>query len=313
MSPYSSPSVSGMSFGSPDAGNCGSPPAVSMFVPMFSIRAISFAISTWSPVTILTSTPYLFAFAIVAFVSGRGGSRNVRIPSIRHSSFSNVRATDRHRIPRIPRSVMIPSTRSWICDAFEHSFSTMFGAPFVTLNCTPSGPTSVASVRFTRGSNGLYSSCLYASHRSRFAAPSTIVSSASRGGSRHFAASAAYTSTLSRSSPAEKTGQSCWISILFSVSVPVLSEHSRFSAAIISIADSRVTITFFDDSSFDPSASVVVTTISIAIGIDTTSSTTVNSIAALNDVWWYVIRKMKQMMHRMSDSPVSPYMTLTST
>jgi hypothetical protein len=80
-------------------------------------------------------------------------------------------------------------------------------------------------------------------------------------------------------------GQSCWISILFSVSVPVLSEHSMFTAAIISIADRRVTITFFADSSFEPSASVVVTTISMAMGIDTTSSTTVNSIAGLKPVW----------------------------
>jgi superfamily II helicase len=86
-----------------------------------------------------------------------------------------------------------------------------------------------------------------------------------------------------------------------------------FTAAIISIADRRVTMTFFADSSFEPSASVVVTTISMAMGIDTTSSTTVNSIAALKLVWWYAIRKMKQMMQRPMARPVRPYMTFTST
>jgi hypothetical protein len=105
-----------------------------MFVPMLSMRAISFAISTWSPVTIFTSTPNFFAFSIVTFVSGRGGSRNVRIPSMYHFSPSNVRATARQRMPRPPRSVMMPSTRALISSAFAHSCITMFGAPFVTLN-----------------------------------------------------------------------------------------------------------------------------------------------------------------------------------
>ena len=63
---------------------------------------------------------------------------------------------------------------------------------------------------------------------------------------------------------------------MFSVSVPVLSEHSMFIPAISSIAVSLDTIAPCFDSEREPSASVVVETISIAIGIDATSSTTTN-------------------------------------
>mmetsp|Transcript_3547 Transcript_3547/g.7590 ORF Transcript_3547/g.7590 Transcript_3547/m.7590 type:complete len:206 (+) Transcript_3547:1261-1878(+) len=195
MSPCVSPSVGGMSFGSPLSGNFGRPSDVMMFGSMSSMRAISFAISWWSPVIIFTSTPYSLLRRTVSFVSGRGGSRNVRMPAMCHFPSSFVRATVRQRIPRPPRSSMMCSTRSLISSLLWQSCSTMFGAPFVTLNTNPSGPRSVASVRLMRGSNGTNSSCVYLSHSSRSAAPSTIVSSASRGGSRHFAASAASTST----------------------------------------------------------------------------------------------------------------------
>ena len=303
-----------MSFGSPLSGNCGRSSGVSMLSSISSIRAISRAISWLSPVIIFTSTPYCFALRIVSLVSGRGGSRKVRMPAISHCvmSSASVRATLRHRIPRDARSVMMSFTCPWISAALWHIPSTMFGAPFVTLNVTPSRR-SVASVRFNLGSNGRNSSCSYLSHSSRSADPSTIVSSASRGGSRHLAASAASTRTVPMLCSAEKVWHASWISILFSVSVPVLSEHSMFTADIISIELSCVTITLCWESSFEPSASVVVTTISMAMGIDTTSSTTVNSSASRNLRWYLPIRYPKHVMHSTSDSDVSTTITFTST
>lgn len=54
--------------------------------------------------------------------------------------------------------------------------------------------------------------------------------------------------------------------------------------AMSSIADNRVTIAPWCDSSFDPNARVVVVTISIANGIDATTITTVNDSASTIDV-----------------------------
>uniref|UniRef100_A0A1E1ITC7 Uncharacterized protein n=1 Tax=Leishmania guyanensis TaxID=5670 RepID=A0A1E1ITC7_LEIGU len=79
MSPYFSPRSAGRSFASLI---CGSLSAVRMFGSRFSMRHISFAISKWSPVIIFTSTPYSLLRRIVSFVSGRGGSRNVRMPAM---------------------------------------------------------------------------------------------------------------------------------------------------------------------------------------------------------------------------------------
>jgi hypothetical protein len=76
-------------------------------------------------------------------------------------------------------------------------------------------------------------------------------------------------------------GQSSWITILLRVRVPVLSEHSMFMPAISSMEARRVTIAPSCDSWREPSASVVVHTISMAMGMDATSSTTVKDSASL--------------------------------
>ncbi len=51
------------------------------------------------------------AFSMVSLVSGRGGSRNVRMPSICHLPASLVLATARERMPRRPRSMTFQLTR----------------------------------------------------------------------------------------------------------------------------------------------------------------------------------------------------------
>ncbi len=76
-------------------------------------------------------------------------------------------------------------------------------------------------------------------------------------------------------------GQSSWITILLSVRVPVLSEQSMFMPAISSIDARRVTMAPSWESVREPSASVVVHTISMAMGMDATSSTTVKESASL--------------------------------
>ena len=63
------------------------------------------------PVIILTSTPSFMAFSRVSLVSGRGGSRKVRMPSICHLPSSLVLATARDRMPRRPRSMTFQLTR----------------------------------------------------------------------------------------------------------------------------------------------------------------------------------------------------------
>mmetsp|Transcript_28544 Transcript_28544/g.71749 ORF Transcript_28544/g.71749 Transcript_28544/m.71749 type:complete len:230 (+) Transcript_28544:2063-2752(+) len=67
------------------------------------------------------------------------------------------------------------------------------------------------------------------------------------------------------------------MTILFMVSVPVLSLHNMFIPARSSIADKRDTIAPNRDIWRDPSARVVVVTISIAIGMDATITTTVKA------------------------------------
>lgn len=70
----------------------------------------------------------------------------------------------------------------------------------------------------------------------------TIVSSASFGGSFHFVASDACRRTSARVTPGRYVGHSFWITILFSVSVPVLSEHRTVIPDSLSIADKHATI-----------------------------------------------------------------------
>jgi len=110
-----------------------------------------------------------------------------------------------------------------------------------------------------------------------FTALSTSVSSASFGGSHHFAASAAIFRTSARSTPGVNVGKSSCSIILFSVSVPVLSEHRMVMPASSSTEDRRATMAFSAASSWHPSASVVVHTTRSAMGMDATSSTTLNA------------------------------------
>ncbi len=77
-----------------------------------------------------------------------------------------------------------------------------------------------------------------------------------------------------------------WMTILLSVSVPVLSEQSMFMPAMSSMAARRVTMAPCALSWRLPSASVVVHTISMAMGMEATSSTTVKESALLTFSPW---------------------------
>ena len=79
--------------------------------------------------------------------------------------------------------------------------------------------------------------------------------------------------------PGVKTGSSSCSTILFIVSVPVLSEQSMSMPATSSMLERRVTMAFFSASLREPSAIVATLTTGIAIGIDATSSTTANASA----------------------------------
>ena len=69
--------------------------------------------------------------------------------------------------------------------------------------------------------------------------------------------------------------------MMFLVRVPVLSEQRIDMAARSSMAASLFTIAPSLDSSLDPRARVVVVTISIAMGIEATSSTIVKERAVV--------------------------------
>mmetsp|Transcript_12054 Transcript_12054/g.21489 ORF Transcript_12054/g.21489 Transcript_12054/m.21489 type:complete len:240 (-) Transcript_12054:1514-2233(-) len=144
-----------LSGSSPSGPMSGRPSQPRMLSPMPSCRAVSRAMAAWSPVIIFTSTPYSRARSIVRLVSGRGGSRKVRMPSMNHWPFALVRATARDRMPRSASSSTLKSTASSMRFLSWHRSSTMCGAPFVTLNVFPSGPFSSASVRFRVGSKGV--------------------------------------------------------------------------------------------------------------------------------------------------------------
>mmetsp|Transcript_8819 Transcript_8819/g.30193 ORF Transcript_8819/g.30193 Transcript_8819/m.30193 type:complete len:201 (+) Transcript_8819:1745-2347(+) len=196
MAPYRSPRSWGISPLS--TSNSGSPSAPSMRQPILSCFAMSTAMALWSPVIIFTPTPSCSARAMVAAVSGRGGSRNVRMPSRSHRDASPgfVRATARDRTPRALSVSISASTAALTAAGGSASARMTCGAPLLHLKVSWEPlSTSVASVRFVRGSKGTYSGWSKASQRSRSAAPSTSVSSASFGGSRHLAARAAWTRT----------------------------------------------------------------------------------------------------------------------
>mmetsp|Transcript_545 Transcript_545/g.1474 ORF Transcript_545/g.1474 Transcript_545/m.1474 type:complete len:379 (-) Transcript_545:931-2067(-) len=259
----------------PSASMLGRPLASLMLVFMPSMRAVSLAMSTWSPVIILTSTPYSMALWMVALVSGRGGSRKVSRPSSFHCCPSSWRATARQRMPRWPKFCTWRSAawQTWASVASSSSLMMMWGAPLVTLNTLPSGPLSVPSVRLTVGSKGMKSICSNTSSEGRSAHDSTSVSSASRAGSFHLAASAAMRSSSFWSMLGTKQGVSSWIIILFRVSVPVLSEQSTSMPAISSTADMRATMAPSLASLKAPRARVTDSTVGMAMGMPPTMMT----------------------------------------
>mmetsp|Transcript_24320 Transcript_24320/g.79342 ORF Transcript_24320/g.79342 Transcript_24320/m.79342 type:complete len:258 (-) Transcript_24320:512-1285(-) len=236
---------------------------------MSSMRHISTAMARWSPVIILTATPNSFALCTVCLVSGRGGSRKVSMPSMYHPPVApSARATASERMPRTARSCTLAAMASSTSALFSSMSNSTLGAPLVTRTRLPSGLLMVASVRLTVGSNGTKSSCLKPARRLVSTALRTSVSRASRGGSHHLAAMAALMRTSSRVTPAVKMGRSSWSSILLRVRVPVLSLHKMVMPASSSMDERRATIAFSCASSWQPSASVVVHTTRMAIGME---------------------------------------------
>mmetsp|Transcript_23799 Transcript_23799/g.32739 ORF Transcript_23799/g.32739 Transcript_23799/m.32739 type:complete len:390 (-) Transcript_23799:272-1441(-) len=224
-------------------------------------------------------TPNSAHLLMVILVSGRGGSRKVSTPSRVHLSppkteVEEVRATARDRMPRLASERTMVSTLSRILSRSSDSSSSTCGAPLVTLKVSPSGPSIVASVRLTEGSKGTKSVWVKRSRGARSRELRTRVSSASFGGSFHFAASAAASRTSSLVVPSLKMGRSSCSSIWFMVSVPVLSEHRMFMPAISSTAESRATMAFSSAKSRHPRAIVVVHTTLIAMGMEEMSRTT---------------------------------------
>ena len=74
------------------------------------LRAISWAMATWSPVTIFTSIPICLAVAMVALESSRGGSKSGSTPRNCQWPSPSVRATPSERKPRAANSSTAVST-----------------------------------------------------------------------------------------------------------------------------------------------------------------------------------------------------------
>ena len=86
-----------------------------------------------------------------------------------------------------------------------------------------------------------------------------------------------------------------------------------FMPASSSIDDSRATMAPARDSVWLPMAIVVVVTTSIAMGMDTTSSTTVKEIASANVVFSMLIRKPSTVQQRMMEMEMRNTMMRNST
>ena len=247
-----------------------------MLVPMPSSRHVSRAILPWSPVTILTSTPFSIASRIVAAESGRGGSKSESTPrySQRSSPSPSEAATPSERKPRAASSSTTAPTRAAICALFQAMRRMTCGAPLDTLKREPSARWQMEIVRLATGSKGVWSSSAVAASSAARAGDRLLtmhVSIASRSPPRCEAA-AAWKSRSSASGECSSTG-SRRLSLL-SVNVPVLSEQSTVMPASSSMADRRATITFFSAMMWLPTAIVEVTTTSIATGMEATRMTT---------------------------------------
>ena len=81
-----------------------------MSEPIPSFVAVSWAIASASPVTILIVTPIWWAVAMVAAASSRGGSNSGSTPRNCQSPSSSDRATPSERKPRAAKSLTAAST-----------------------------------------------------------------------------------------------------------------------------------------------------------------------------------------------------------
>ena len=84
-----------------------------MFAPIPSFLAVSWAIASASPVTILIFTPSCRAVAIVALASLRGGSNRGSTPSSSQGPSAPARATPSDRKPRAANSLTALSTSAF--------------------------------------------------------------------------------------------------------------------------------------------------------------------------------------------------------
>ena len=105
---------------------------------MSSFLAVSLAMASASPVTILTFTPIAIAVAMVALASSRGGSNKGNTPTSCHWPSPSARATPSERKPRAANSSTAFSTAGFTCPALAASARITCGAPLVTLNGFPS-------------------------------------------------------------------------------------------------------------------------------------------------------------------------------
>jgi len=130
-----------------------------MLVPMPSSRHVSLAMTRWSPVTILTMTPFSPACSMVCLVSGRGGSNRERMPRNSHCGGLTVRdsATPSARKPRSPSICTSLSTFGLSASlSLVHRRRMTCGAPLETRNSAlVTGSTRCASVRLSVGLKGV--------------------------------------------------------------------------------------------------------------------------------------------------------------
>ena len=109
-------------------------------MPIPSFLAVSTAMASASPVTILTVTPIWRAVAMVALASSRGGSNRGSTPRNCHVPSSSARVTPSERNPRAANSLTACSTAALTCPAFADISRITCGAPLATWNVLPSGP-----------------------------------------------------------------------------------------------------------------------------------------------------------------------------
>lgn len=133
-----------------------------MFVPIPSLRPVSFPIANWSPVIILTLTPRFSALRIVSALSCLGGSKRGNRPTNCHGPpalslvFSGTvcRQTASERRPRSANLSMIEWAFFLISSRRSQSSIICSGAPLLTRCQLPSLSIYVIAVRLSTGLKG---------------------------------------------------------------------------------------------------------------------------------------------------------------